>query len=57
MISWDLVYYVLRAEFDGVKSEYIDIPKKRDGEGKTEYEYGCKATTLKDEGDKVVVNL
>ena len=46
MTSWDLLYHVLRAGFDGVKSEYVDVPEKKDGDGEGVYEYGCTVTCL-----------
>lgn len=59
MISWDLVYFVLRAEFDGVEDGYIDVhvPLSEDREGDAEYQYGCAATGLKDLGDRVEVEF
>lgn len=54
MTSWDLLYYLLRANFDGVESKYCDVPEKAEGEGKAEYRYGCTVTGLKDIGSKGV---
>lgn len=28
MTSWDLVYNILRANYDGVKSDYCGVPKQ-----------------------------
>jgi hypothetical protein len=28
MTSWDLSYYLLRADFDGVKSGYCQVPER-----------------------------
>jgi 2-polyprenyl-6-methoxyphenol hydroxylase-like FAD-dependent oxidoreductase len=42
MTSWDLLYHLLRANFDGVESEYAKVPPAEDGEGTVSYEYGCK---------------
>ena len=52
MTSWDLLYYVLRANFDGVKSAYCDVPGPQEGEGKAMYSYGCivKNVTKQNEG-------
>ena len=55
MTSWDLLYHVLRANFDGIESEYADVPQKEDGDGNGLYEYGCTVTGLKDVEDKMEV--
>ncbi|KAK5233435.1 hypothetical protein LTR47_005528 [Exophiala xenobiotica] len=56
MTSWDLLYNVGRANFDGVKSEYLEqVPSKQDGDGEASYEYGRSVTGLHDVGDKVEV--
>jgi 2-polyprenyl-6-methoxyphenol hydroxylase-like FAD-dependent oxidoreductase len=47
--SWDLLYHVLRANFDGVSSSYAQSPKDDDGE--TTYEYGCAVTGLNQDED------
>jgi 2-polyprenyl-6-methoxyphenol hydroxylase-like FAD-dependent oxidoreductase len=47
MTSWDLLYHVLRVNYDGVKSEYAAIPEPEDSEGRVSYEYGCTVTNLK----------
>jgi 2-polyprenyl-6-methoxyphenol hydroxylase-like FAD-dependent oxidoreductase len=47
MTSWDLLYHLLRANFDGVKSEYAEVPDPEDGEGVVAYEYGCTVTDIK----------
>ena len=54
MTSWDLLYYLLRANFDGVESVYCNVPEKADGDGSGEYRYGCTVTGLKDRGSKGV---
>jgi 2-polyprenyl-6-methoxyphenol hydroxylase-like FAD-dependent oxidoreductase len=55
MVSWDLLYFVLRANFDGLASRYCDVPETRKGDGKGEYEYGCTVTALQEveEGIKI----
>ena len=50
MISWDLVYFVLRANFDGLESEYCEVPAKENGEGNAEYKVGHKVVGVKDLG-------
>jgi 2-polyprenyl-6-methoxyphenol hydroxylase-like FAD-dependent oxidoreductase len=47
MTSWDLLYHLLRANYDGVKSEYAKVPDVEDGEGTVAYEYGCTVTDIK----------
>ncbi|KAF3937333.1 hypothetical protein ABW19_dt0203247 [Dactylella cylindrospora] len=56
MTSWDLVYHVLRANFDGQQSSYIpQPPKEPEGTGEAVYEYGRKMTGYKVIGDKIIV--
>ena len=44
---------MLRANFDGVSSEYVKAPE---GAGKAKYEYGCSVTSVKeDENGKEMV--
>jgi len=46
MTSWDLLYHLLRVNYDGVKSEYAAIPESEDGECRVSYEYGSTVTDL-----------
>ncbi|ORY16392.1 monooxygenase [Clohesyomyces aquaticus] len=49
MTSWDLVYHILWANYDGVESEYAKLPQGeglKDG-GTATYEYGCTITDIK----------
>ena len=58
MTSWDLLYYLGRANFDGVKSEYLhgkDVPERNQGEGTSSYEYGRRVTGIQEVGEKVEV--
>lgn len=58
MTSWDLSYYLLRANYDRIDSSYLydaKMPEIRDTDGKVTYRYGCTVTNLKDEGEKVRV--
>jgi 2-polyprenyl-6-methoxyphenol hydroxylase-like FAD-dependent oxidoreductase len=56
MTSWDLVYYMLRANFDGVESGYCNVPEKQKGDGVARYEYGHNITGLEEgEGESVRV--
>lgn len=45
MTSWDLAYYLMRANFDGAESDYCKIPEPVKTDGKVAYRYGC---TFKD---------
>jgi 2-polyprenyl-6-methoxyphenol hydroxylase-like FAD-dependent oxidoreductase len=47
MTSWDLLYHLLRANCDGTKSEYAEVPKPEDNEGTLAYEYGCTIEDIK----------
>ena len=44
--SWDLLYHVLRANFDGVSSDYVRAPEDT---GEARYEYGCTVTAIKED--------
>ena len=46
MTSWDLLYHLLRANYDGVESEYANVPDPENGEGTVAYEYGCTVTDI-----------
>lgn len=54
--SWDLIYHVLRANFDGVSSEYVDAPEDA---GQAKYEYGFNVTGIKydEKNEEVVVSF
>ncbi|CZT44924.1 uncharacterized protein RSE6_05177 [Rhynchosporium secalis] len=55
MVSWHLLYNVLRACFDGVKSQYCELPKKEEGEGEAKYLYARKVVGVKDFGEGIEV--
>jgi len=55
MTSWELMYYVLRANFDGHRSKYCEVPAPMPGEGKTEYLFGHFVVGLEDVGNQVEV--
>lgn len=57
MVSWDLLYFCLRACFDGVKSGYCEVPERGEGDGIREYVYGRKVTGVKDLGNEVEVEF
>ena len=54
MISWDLSYYLLRANFDSVKNGHRQVPKKEEGGGVARYEYG-HVVTGPEEGEEAGV--
>ncbi|KAL6245907.1 hypothetical protein RBB50_007060 [Rhinocladiella similis] len=56
MTSWDLLYYLGRANFDGVESDYLErsLPRS-DGGGRVSYEYGRLVTDVREAGDQVEV--
>lgn len=48
MTSWDIVYYRLRANFDGLQSDYVrEPPAKSKGDGKVTYEDSCTVTDVR----------
>ena len=57
MTSWDLTYYLLRANYDGVKSDYCEVPPSRESDGKTEYRYDSKVVDVKNLGDQVQIRF
>lgn len=60
MTSWDLTYYLLRANYDRVNSSYLDdgkLPETKPGDGKVNYRYGCTVTNIVDEGSHVRVDF
>ena len=46
MTSWDLLYHLLRTNYDGTKTDYAEVPTPEEGECKTSYEYGCTVTKV-----------
>ncbi|KAJ8115974.1 hypothetical protein OPT61_g2512 [Boeremia exigua] len=60
MTSWDLAYYVLRANVDGLKSEYCDVPDAGNGSVTVKHLHGHKVTGLweqKEKGGTLVVEF
>ncbi|KAF2033926.1 FAD/NAD(P)-binding domain-containing protein [Setomelanomma holmii] len=47
MTSWDLLYNLLRANYDGIESGYANIPEPEDNEGTVSYDFGCTVTEIK----------
>ncbi|KAK5120493.1 hypothetical protein LTR85_006148 [Meristemomyces frigidus] len=59
MTSWDLSYYLLRANYDRVDSPYLEggkLPEVRPTDGKVTYRSGCTVTDLEHQGSKVRVH-
>lgn len=54
MKSWDLVYFSLRAHFDGLESYYCSVPKREEGDEQARYQVGRKVVGLKDFGSEGV---
>jgi 2-polyprenyl-6-methoxyphenol hydroxylase-like FAD-dependent oxidoreductase len=46
MTSWDLLYHLLRSNYDGTETDYAKVPTKEEGDGNTSYEYGCTVTSV-----------
>ena len=60
MTSWDLTYYLLRANYDRVESPYLQdgkVPEVRHSDGKVTYRYGCTVTDIVDEDSHVRVHF
>jgi 2-polyprenyl-6-methoxyphenol hydroxylase-like FAD-dependent oxidoreductase len=55
MTSWDLVYHMLRANVDGVKSDYCEVPEDDNNDGRVKHLHGHKVTGLNEKGEKIVV--
>lgn len=57
MTSWDLSYYLLRANFDGVQSEYCNVPAADPNDGNAVHLHDHKVVGLDDRGDHVNVSF
>ncbi|OAK97040.1 FAD/NAD(P)-binding domain-containing protein [Phaeosphaeriaceae sp. SRC1lsM3a] len=57
MTSWDLVYHMLRANVDGVKSEYCEVSMEDANESRVKHLHGHKVTGLEEKGDKMVIRF
>jgi 2-polyprenyl-6-methoxyphenol hydroxylase-like FAD-dependent oxidoreductase len=58
MTSWDLLYYLGRANFDQVDSEYLEggkAPPRCSDQGEAKYEFGRVVTAVHDAGEKVKI--
>ncbi|KAI1293178.1 hypothetical protein F5Y03DRAFT_334444 [Xylaria venustula] len=49
MTSWDLTYYLLRANYDGVKSPYCEVPDPVRGHGNAVHIHDRNVTDIKEE--------
>ncbi|KAK5678256.1 hypothetical protein LTS10_009426 [Elasticomyces elasticus] len=59
MTSWDLCYYLLRANYDRIDSPYLEggkLPEIRPTDGEINYVYGATVTGIEDRGDNVAVS-
>lgn len=58
MTSWDLAYYIMRANFDRVESDYIaKLPDVVEDDGEARYRYGCTFTNVSQEDDSGKVRV
>ena len=59
MTSWDTLYYRLRANFDGLSSEYVPQTGElaTEKEGKAVYEHGTTVTALQEDKDVVTITF
>ncbi|KAL7619796.1 hypothetical protein AAE478_010339 [Parahypoxylon ruwenzoriense] len=55
MTSWDLTYYLLRANYDGIESPYCKAPAPVPGCGTATHLHDRQVTGFKEEGDGVRV--
>ena len=53
MTSWDLLYYLLRANFDGLESKHAHVPSTFQDEGDAIYDYGYLVGNVAYEEGKV----
>ncbi|KAI0399436.1 hypothetical protein F4802DRAFT_36673 [Xylaria palmicola] len=49
MTSWDLTYYLMRANYDGVQSPYCEVPDPVPGHGKAVHFHDRNVTHMKEE--------
>lgn len=60
MTSWDLAYYMLRANVDGLESAYCEVPKTDDGNSRVKHLHGHRFTSLwekKEDRGRLVVEF
>ncbi|KAE9365687.1 FAD/NAD(P)-binding domain-containing protein [Stipitochalara longipes BDJ] len=51
MVSWDLLYFAMRACFDGLESTYCEVPPKNPRDGNAKYIYSRKVTNVMKRND------
>lgn len=53
MTSWDLLYQILRANFDALEGLYVRVQEmaKGEGTGRGVYRYGCRVTGVRENGN------
>ena len=49
MTSWDLAYYLLRANYDGLESDYCEVPPKGSSEGDVSHHHGHTVTSFRND--------
>ncbi|KAI5920585.1 hypothetical protein F4810DRAFT_412815 [Camillea tinctor] len=55
MTSWDLTYYLLRTNYDGIENPYCDVPEPDPSHGKATHLHNRTVTDIREEGDQVRV--
>lgn len=53
--QWDLAYFLMRANYDGVKSKYCEVPEPVPEHGKSVYLHDHNINDIKEEDDQVRV--
>ncbi|KZP11666.1 monooxygenase [Athelia psychrophila] len=53
MTSWDLLYNILRANYDGTNSDYCDVPPPNPGDGEAAYNIAHTLTGIRQSGSSV----
>jgi 2-polyprenyl-6-methoxyphenol hydroxylase-like FAD-dependent oxidoreductase len=54
--NWDTLYYRLRANFDGLRSTYCEVPNSRIGDGKAVYMDGSTVHSIQETKNRVRVS-
>jgi len=54
-VQWDLTYHMMRANYDGLESEYCDVPPADATHGEADHQHDRNVTALTEEGDGVRV--
>lgn len=56
MSSWDLTYYLMRANYDGITSPYCDVPSPDPSHGTAVHLHDRTVTAVQEDGDGVCVS-